>query len=101
LTGAARVAQTAREKAEALTGQQEAARRRRELKRKRAALEQQIAGLRSDYDIAEAELRRIDEQAGARTRVLTSERTELARLRHADARVAASARGNPKPENRK
>ena len=44
LTGAARVAQTAREKAEALAGQQEAARRQRELKRKRAALEQQIAG---------------------------------------------------------
>ena len=36
LTGAARVAQAAREKAEALAGQQEAARRKRELERKRA-----------------------------------------------------------------
>ncbi len=36
LTGSARAAQTAREKAEALAGQQEAARRKRELERKRA-----------------------------------------------------------------
>ncbi|MFI5337288.1 MAG: circadian clock protein KaiC, partial [Opitutales bacterium] len=43
LTGASRLAQTAREKAEALAGLQEAARRRRELKHRRAALEQQIA----------------------------------------------------------
>jgi circadian clock protein KaiC len=84
LTGASRVAQAAREKAEALASQQEAARRQRELGRKRATLEQQIAGLRSDCDAEEAELRRIDGQAGSRTRVLTAERTELARLRHAD-----------------
>jgi circadian clock protein KaiC len=88
------VAQTAREKAEALAGQQEAARRQSELKRKRAALEQQIAALRSDYETAETELRRIDEQAGARTRVLTDERSELARLRQADAQVPAGARPN-------
>ena len=39
LTGSARAAQTAREKAEALAGQQEAARRKRELERTRLALE--------------------------------------------------------------
>jgi circadian clock protein KaiC len=93
LTGAARVAQTASEKAEALAGHQEAARRQRELKRKREALEQQIAGLRSDYETEEVELRRLDEQAGARTRVLTGERTELARLRHADSQAGSGARG--------
>src|ERR1041385_1392911 len=101
LTGAARVAQTAREKAEALASQQEAARRQRELKRKRATLEQQIAGLRSDYETEEVEHRRTDEQAGTRSRVLTSERTELARLRQADIHVAAAARGNSNPANRK
>jgi circadian clock protein KaiC len=110
LTGASRVAQTAREKAEALASQHEAARRQRELKRKRAALEQQIAGLRSGYETEEVELRRMDEQAGTRTRMLTNERTELARLRQADATVAASgsehptarrasARGNSKPKS--
>jgi len=94
LTGAARVAQTAREKAEALANQQEGARRKRELARKRAALEQQIAGLRSACEAEEAELRRVDEQVGTRTRVLTSERTQLARLRHADDTVVASTRGH-------
>jgi len=101
LTGAARVAQTAREKAEALASQQEASRRQRELKRKRAALEQQIAGLRSEYETEEVELRRMDEQVGTRTRVLTAERTELARLRQADATVAASVRGNSKPKSKR
>jgi circadian clock protein KaiC len=71
------------------------------LKRKRAALEQQIAGLRSDYETAEVELRRIDEQAGARTRVLTDERKELARLRQADAQVTAGPRGSFQPKQRK
>ena len=85
LTGASRVAQAAREKAEALASQQEAARRKRELERKRATLEQQIAGLRSEYETEEAELRRMAEQVGTQTRVLTAERTELARLRQADA----------------
>jgi circadian clock protein KaiC len=101
LTGAARVAQTAREKAEALAGQQEAARRQRELKRKRAALEQQIAGLRSEHEAGAEELRRIDEQVGTQTRLLTTERTELGRLRQADVSVAAGARGNSKPKSKR
>ncbi len=84
LTGASRVAQAAREKAEALAGQQDASRRKRELERKRSTLEQQIAGLRSEYECEELELRRLDNQAGARTQVLTAERSELSRLRHAD-----------------
>ena len=84
LTGASRVAQAAREKAEALAGQQEASRRKRELERKRSTLEQQIAGLRTEYECEELELRRLDNQAGARTQVLTAERSELSRLRHAD-----------------
>jgi circadian clock protein KaiC len=93
LTGASRVAQAAREKAEALTAQQEAARRKRELIRKRATLEQQIAALRSEYETEEAELRRLDEQAGTQTLMLTAERTELARLRQADATVKARTNG--------
>jgi circadian clock protein KaiC len=101
LTGASRVAQAAREKAEELAGQQEAARRKRELERKRAMLEQQIAGLRSDYEAEEAELRRLDEQVSKQTHVLAAERIELARLRQADAPVAATARGNSKPKHRK
>jgi circadian clock protein KaiC len=93
LTGSARAAQTAREKAEALASQQEAARRKRELERKRAALERQISGLRSEHEASAEELRRIDEQVGTQTRLLTTERTELGRLRQADIKVAASTRG--------
>ncbi|MGA2177248.1 MAG: circadian clock protein KaiC [Verrucomicrobiota bacterium] len=101
LTGASRVAQTARERAEALGSQQEAGRRKRELERKRAALERQIGGLRSEHEASAEELRRIDEQAGTQMRLLTRERTELGRLRQADGAVAASARGNTKPKSKR
>jgi circadian clock protein KaiC len=101
LTGSARAAQTAREKAEELISQQEAARRKRELERKRTALERQISGLRSEHEASAEELRRIDEQVGTQTRLLTTERTELGRLRQADVSVAASVRGNSKPKNKR
>jgi circadian clock protein KaiC len=101
LTGAARAAQSARDKAQALASRQEAARRKRELERKRAALERQIAALRSEYAAEEAELRRLNEQVATRTRLLTAERTELASLRHADPEMAVSARGNSEPKHRK
>jgi circadian clock protein KaiC len=98
LTGSARAAQTAREKAEALTGQQEAGRRKRELQRKRAALERQIGGLRSEHEASAEELRQIDEQVGRQTRLLTTGRTELGRLRQADVSVLpAGAVRNHKP----
>jgi len=97
LTGASRVAQAAREKAELLASQQEAARRKRELQGKRATLEQQIAGLRSEYHAEEADLRRMAEQVGRQARVLTDERSELARLRQADAPGAPSGRDKSKP----
>lgn len=101
LTGSARAAQTAREKAEALTSQQEAARRQRELKRKRMALKQQIGALRSEYEASAEELRRIDDQVGTQTRLLTTERTELSRLRQADVSVVASVCGNSKPKGKR
>ncbi len=101
LTGAARAAQSARDKAEALASQQEAGRRKRELERKRAALERQIAALRAEYEAEEEELRRLNEQVATRSRLLTAERTELASLRHADPEMAGSARGKPKPKHKK
>lgn len=101
LTGASRLAQAAREKAEALTSQQEAARRKRELALKRARLEQQIAVLRSEYETEEAELQRLDEQAGTQTRLLTAERTELGRLRQADASVPARTKSNSKSKGKR
>jgi circadian clock protein KaiC len=92
LTGSARAAQGAREKAEALASQQEAGRRKRELERTRMALERQITGLRSEHDAGAEELRQIDEQVGTQTRLLSTERTELGRLRQADVSVEARKR---------
>ena len=98
LTGSARAAQGALEKAAVLAGQQEAAQLKREVERKRAALERQISGLRADYETEAVELRRIAEQVGTRTFVLGTERAESGRLRQADAKVAASTRGKPRQE---
>src|SRR6202142_4082206 len=96
LTGSARVAQNALEKASLLVSHQEAARRKRELEQKRAALERQISGLRSEHEASAEELRQIDEQVGTQTRLLTTERTELGRLRQADVLVADSRRRKPR-----
>ena len=89
LTGSARAAQGALEKAEILSSQQDAALRKRELNRKRTALERQISGLRSDYEAEAEELRRIDEQVGTRSLVLTSERAASGILRQADLKSVA------------
>jgi circadian clock protein KaiC len=97
LTGSARAAQNSLEKAAALAGQQEAERLKREVERKRAAIERQISGLRSDYESESAELRRIAEQVGTSTRMLTTERTASGILRQADAKVAARAHPKPRP----
>ncbi|HEY2952678.1 MAG TPA: circadian clock protein KaiC [Verrucomicrobiae bacterium] len=98
LTGSARVAQGALEKAAVLASQQEAAQLKREVERKRAALERQISGLRSNYETEAVELRRIAEQVGTRTVVLGTERAESGRLRQADAKAPASTRGRLRQE---
>ena len=84
LTGSARAAQGALERASAVAGQLEAAQLKREVERKRTALERQIAGLRADYEVEALELRRIAEQVGTQAQVLSAERAERGRLRHAD-----------------
>jgi circadian clock protein KaiC len=96
LTGSARAAQGALEKAAVLASQQEAAQLEREVERKRAALERQIGSLRSDYETEAAELRRIAEQVGTRTRVLTTERAASGLLRQADTKAVAISQGKSK-----
>jgi len=99
LTGSARAAQEALEKATALANLQEAARRKRELGHKQEVLERQISGLRSDYETEAVELRRIDQQVGTRTLVLTTERAASGRLRQADAHASHGTRDKPKLGN--
>jgi circadian clock protein KaiC len=94
LTGASRVAQAAREKEEALASRNAADRRKGELQRKRILLDQEIAALRSEYDTAESEIRRMDEQARSRTHILTAERTELARMRDVEVPVTGDGKGS-------
>ena len=96
LTGSARASQNSLEKAAVLASQQEAARRKREIERKRSAIERQISGLRSDYETEAVELRRIDEQVGTRTLMLTTERAASGRLRQADAKAVVKTNGKPK-----
>jgi len=92
LTGSARVAQGALEKAAVLTNQQEAAQLKREVERKRKALERQVSDLRADYEGEALELRRIAEQVGTRTLLLTTERAASGILRQADAKSSAISR---------
>ena len=96
LTGSARAAQEALEKATTLASLQEAARRKRELGRKREVLERQINGLRSDYETEALELRRIDQQVGTRTIVLSTEMAASGRLRQADAKINVGMGDKPK-----
>ena len=94
LTGSARAAQGALENAAVLANQQEAARLKREVERKRTAIERQISGLRSDYEAEAVELRRIAEQVGTSTLMLTTARTASGILRQADAKVAIGPRSS-------
>lgn len=81
LTGAARLAQEAREQAGSLARQQEIERRRRELERKREALEARINALRLEFEAEEEEARRALEEALAHETRLERDRLDMARLR--------------------
>ena len=101
LTGAARAAQDAKDKAKALADQEEVARGERELERTRVQLERRIAAQRSEYEAEREELRRLHEHIASRTRVATTDRTKLASLRHADAGKAAGRWSKPMTRKRK
>jgi circadian clock protein KaiC len=90
LTGTARYAQEARERAEALQRAQEIERKRRELERRRVFLEAQIAAMRAEFEREEQEV-----QAGVREwqhheEELMRGRDEMARLRQSEARHEAN-----------
>ena len=84
LTGSARAAQGALEKAAVLAAKQEVDQLKREVERKRLSLERQISGLRADYETEALELRRIAEQVGTRTLLLSREQAASGLLRQAD-----------------
>jgi circadian clock protein KaiC len=90
LTGSARLAQEARERAAQSTQQEQTARKRAQLAEKKRALEAQVRALRAQFD-AEKEviLREIDVDQD-REKTLDELRTQLGQIRKADGAAKAS-----------
>jgi circadian clock protein KaiC len=81
LTGSARAAQEAGEKASELAVRREADRRLREQERKKTALETKIAALRAEFDVETQEVHLIAEEEQKRQAVLVEDRLDMAHLR--------------------
>jgi circadian clock protein KaiC len=81
LTGSARAAQEAGEKASERASRLEADRRLREQERKRIALETKIAALRAEFDVETEEVHLIAEEEQKRQAVLAEDRFKMAQLR--------------------
>jgi circadian clock protein KaiC len=102
LTGSMRLAQEAREKAAALTRQQEIERRTRELERKRRALEAQISAQRAQFETEQEEIRLLLQQEKAASDQLRDDETAMGRSRRVDASdplrgpIRSNPRGNSK-----
>jgi len=92
LTGSARLAQEAAEKAEALIRRQETEQKQRELERKREAMESQIKRLRSQYESEEEVLRTSIQQAKLKEDAISGAATEMAKARKADVIKPAAGR---------
>lgn len=82
LTGSARVAQEARERAAKLVREQDIQRKARELERKRQRVESQIAELRLQLEAEEDELKLALLQAQEREDALRYDQSAMARSRH-------------------
>jgi circadian clock protein KaiC len=88
LTGSARDALEAREKAQSLFRAQEVEGKSRELVRKRQAMEAQIAVLRAEHEVEQVEAAKMIGQDQKRAGVLARDRVQMARLRQSDANAA-------------
>jgi len=87
LTGSARAAQEAKEKAEVRDYQSEADRRMREQEQKRKILEAKIAALHAEFDMESEEIRIMATEEKKKRNGLTAERDEMTRLRKADSKT--------------
>ncbi|MBN2032240.1 MAG: circadian clock protein KaiC, partial [Deltaproteobacteria bacterium] len=81
LTGSARAAQEAREKAADLASRSEADRRLREQERRRNALETKIAALRAEFDVETQEVHVMAEEEYKRQAAQAEDRLKMANLR--------------------
>lgn len=87
LTGSARAAQEAKEKAEVRDSQSESGRRMREQERKRKILETKIAALHAEFDVESEETRIMAADEEKKLNGVTAERDEMTRLRKADSKT--------------
>jgi circadian clock protein KaiC len=85
LTGTARLAQEAKDRAEALTREQDVERKRREIEQRRAALEAQIAAMRAELALQEAESLHLVHAGVAQAAAVRRDRADMARARGAEA----------------
>ncbi len=83
LTGTARLAQEARERAAAAQRQQDVERRRRDLARRREAIERQVAELRAGLETEEQEVLTLVGEDEAREAALERDRAAVAARRGA------------------
>ncbi|MGN6368423.1 MAG: circadian clock protein KaiC [Phycisphaerae bacterium] len=84
LTGSARLAQQAKEKAARLVRDQTTQKRIRDIDRKRKALDAQIAALRTEFEAEEDEIRHIVNEENIRAGVLLSDAAAMSKSRQAD-----------------
>ncbi|NVN90065.1 MAG: circadian clock protein KaiC [Desulfuromonadales bacterium] len=84
LTGAGRIAQEAREKAEALDRTQEIEHKQREIERKKTVIEAQIAALRTSFEAEKDDLERAISRERQHQEVLCQETLAMERTRKAD-----------------
>jgi circadian clock protein KaiC len=85
LTGSARVAQEARERAEALARQQETERRGSDLERKRRVMEARIAALHAEFEAEAGDVERAIDRDKLRENRIADDRASMARSRKASA----------------
>jgi circadian clock protein KaiC len=84
LTGSARFAREAQEKAEALERMQEIDLRKHNLERRRQLINAQILALQSEFEAEEREVKRFIEQSCSKERSLARVHEDMARIRKAE-----------------
>jgi len=85
LMGSSRAAREAKEKAEAVAQSKNVVRRKRELESKLKSLDAKIATLSSEFETEQEELNKLSSEDALRIEALAKERSEMARIRKADA----------------
>ena len=84
LTGSARVAQEAKDKAESLECKREIERKLREIEQKKTAIEAQITALRTQFEAEKEDLERLIVKEKQRDELLASENLAMTKARQAD-----------------